>query len=186
MELALRFSTGGEAELEELIDLYAEKLVRYAASILYNHQDAEDVVQDAFIYAFQNRSRFHGKNISAWLYKITYNDCLDKLKAQKRRKWLFFSDTTEEPATYMEDTFSMPEIKEALKRLTPNERALLYGRIVDGLSYEELAQIMQSSPVALRKQYERVKKKAAKYLDECGYGYSVGQREGSRFYDIRP
>ena len=178
----LRLAAGDEWGIEELIACYGEKLVRYAASILYSHQDAEDVVQEVFIYAYQNRSAFDGKNLSAWLYKITYNDCLDKLKWKKRRKWLSFCEIKEEPVVHMEDTVSMPEIKEALARLKPQERALLYGRIVDGQSYEELSQIMGSSSAALRKRYERVKKKAAQYLDESGYkSYEQFHNEGSRF-----
>ena len=169
MESETRFALGVEAELEKLVEIYSEKLLRYATSVLYNHQDAEDVVQEAFMSAYQSRSGFYGKNISGWLYKITYNACLDKIKAKRRRKLFFFNDINEEPAVYMEDSLSMPEIMEALKPLKPQERALLYGRIMNEQSYDELAQIMDSNPAALRKQYERVKKKAAKYLNARGY-----------------
>jgi len=95
---------------------------------------------------------------------------LNKLKGAKRRKLSFFEDVKEEPSVYMEDNLSMPEIMEALKGLSPQERALLYGRAMNGQSYDELSQIMGASSGALRKQYERVKKKAARYLDAHGYG----------------
>jgi len=176
-------------DLEELIPHYGEKLLRYATSILYSHSDAEDIVQDVFISYLQNSKQLEISNVSAWLYKVTYNHCLNKLKGTKRRKLFFFEDVKEEPAVYMEDNLSMPEIMEALKRLTPQERALLYGRAMNGQSYDELSQIMGPSPAALRKQYERVKKKAAKYLDTHGYGsikvfhtstQCIGQKEGSR------
>jgi RNA polymerase sigma-70 factor (ECF subfamily) len=162
VELGQRFAMGEEDVLSELIACYGKKLLRYAVSMLYNHQDAEDVVQDVFISAYQSRAGFDGKNLSAWLYKITYNHSLNM---KKKRKPLFFSDISEEPAVYMDDNISMPEIMEALKPLKPQERALLYGRVVNGHSYEELSQIMGATPAALRKQYERVKKKAARYLD---------------------
>jgi len=193
MELRQRFIVGAEAELEELINAFGEKLLRYATSILYNHQDAEDTVQDVFLSAYKNRATFDGENISAWLYRITYNRCMDKLKLRKRRKLLFFSDVKEEPTMFIEDSLTMPEIMEALSRLKPKERALLYGRVMDGHSYEALSQIMDSTPAALRKQYERVKKKAAKYLRAYGYAdaeplqtageftlYSKNGRERSR------
>jgi len=169
MELALRFAAGGEAELEEAIAIYGERLVRYAASILCSYQDAEDVVQAAFLYAYENRRRFNGGNLQGWLKRITYCDCLDRLKSQKRRRIHFFFDINEEPSVHMQDTLVISEIDNALKQLNPKERALLYGRIIEGYSYEELSQIMGPSPVALRKQYERVKKKAVKFLTECGY-----------------
>ena len=180
MELTLRFATGGEAELEEAIRTYGEKLVRYAASVLYSHQDAEDVIQDVFLYAYNNRHRFNGKNLQAWLYKITYNDCLDKIKSQKRRRLFFFFDVNEEPTSHMQDTIAISEIDEALRRLKPNERALLYGKIVDGLSYDELSHILGASAAALRKQYQRVKTKAAQYLTEVGYGYAEANDSNRR------
>jgi len=56
-----------DEEIDGLILAYGEKLLRYAVSILQNHQDAEDVVQDVFISYFQNAHRFDIKNISARL-----------------------------------------------------------------------------------------------------------------------
>ena len=158
-----------DEELEKLISVYGEKLLRYAASILYSHHDAEDAVQDVFITYFRNSGSPDIENISAWLYKMTYNRCLNKLKEIKRRRLLFFEDVKNEPATHMDDNLSMPEIMKALERLKPQERALLYGRAMNGQSYEELSRIMGPSAAALRKQYERVKRKAVKYLNACGY-----------------
>ncbi|MCL2354172.1 MAG: sigma-70 family RNA polymerase sigma factor, partial [Defluviitaleaceae bacterium] len=65
---------------------------------------------------------------------------------------------------------SMPEMMKALEALNPTDRALLYGRIVDGQSYKELSRIMGISEPNLRKQYERAKNKAAKLLNASGYG----------------
>jgi len=169
MEMVQHAAANRDKELEELISVFGEKLLRYATSILYSHQDAEDVVQDVFISWFRNSGRFDVRNISAWLYKMTYNHCLNKLKEIKRRKSFFYENATSEPVTYMEDNLSMPEIMKALERLKPQERALLYGRAMDEQSYEELSQIMGLSAAALRKQYERVKKKAVKHLNACGY-----------------
>ena len=147
-------------ELEKLMDAYGERLLRYAASILYNSHDAEDVVQDVFISASQHSDKFDGENVSAWLYKITYNQSLNKLK---RRKVLFFSDVGEiavEGFSESEDG----DIFRALKILKPRDRALLYGRIMEGYSYEELAVQMGESAAVLRKRYERAKQKVAQHL----------------------
>jgi len=170
-------------ELEELISAYGEKLLRYATSILYSHQDAEDVVQDVFISYFQNSCRFDIKNISAWLYKMTYNHCLNKLKETKRRRLFFSKMQTNESVTHMEDCLSMPEIMKALERLKPHERALLYGRAMNEQSYEELSEILGSPAMTLRKQYERVKKKAIKHLNACGYD-SAEALHDSMIYNI--
>jgi len=162
MDLDERFAKGGEAELEELIKQYSNKLTRYATTILFNHQDAEDVVQETFFSAYKNRHRFDGWNLSAWLHKITYNLCLNK---RRKRKLLFFSDINETPSYTIDfnvDDFTV----EAMSKLKPHERALLHMRIMDELSYDEISEIVGRSPAALRKQYERAKKKVAEYLIE--------------------
>jgi DNA-directed RNA polymerase specialized sigma24 family protein len=58
----------------------------------------------------------------------------------------------------------------ALRRLKPKERALLYGRIMEELSYEELSLLSGCSPATLRKRYERAKNKLAAYLTAGQYG----------------
>ena len=166
--LAMRFVTGGEPELEEIIDAYGEKLLRYATSILCHYQDAEDVVQRVFLAAYQNRKTFHGENLSPWLYKITYRHCLNQLK---KRKLLFFADlgnVREETTDPFGDFAISDGILEALGQLPPKDRALVYARIVNGQSYEELALLFGRSPAALRKQYERAKEKLAGYLKTEG------------------
>ena len=167
-DLGIRFAAGGEAELEEVVCAYGEKLLRYATSMLKSHHDAEDVLQGVFHAAYQKRQTFDGQNLSAWLYKITYRHCLDQLK---KRKLLFFADLSnvkEEAVDPFADASAGDEILNALGRLTARERALLFGRIMDGHSYEELAEIHGRSSAALRKQYERTKKKLAGHLAAQG------------------
>ena len=164
LTLGKRFAEGDEPELEAVIDAFGEKLMRYATSILCNHHDAEDVVQRVFLQAYQNRRKFDGKNLSAWLYKITYNHSLNQLK---KRRLIFFSDIKEVENT----AISPPEppqddsnVLEILCLLRAEDRALVYGRVINEQSYDELSLIFGKSPATLRKQYERAKKKLAEYL----------------------
>ncbi|SHI06206.1 RNA polymerase sigma factor [Sporanaerobacter acetigenes] len=161
-DLGERFVTGGENELEEIINLYSEKLLRYATAILCDYYEAENIVQEVFLSAYENRATFDGANLSAWLYKITYNLSLNQLK---KRKLLYFSEIRGKVVLSEEDKGLSDETFRALKRLKPKERALLYGRIMEEQSYEELSLLTGSSPAALRKQYQRVKDKLAKYLN---------------------
>jgi len=151
-----------ELKLEDLVPVYGEKLLRYATSILYNHQDAEDVVQDVFISVYQNQHKFDGKNLSAWLYKITYNKSINKLK---RRKFLFLVDIPKNTLKTLQQEDTSDETLYALSLLKPQDRALIYGRIIEGYSYEELAQQMGKSLTTFRHRYERDKKNLADHLD---------------------
>jgi RNA polymerase sigma-70 factor (ECF subfamily) len=161
-ELGRRFASGGEDELEEIINLYGGKLLRYATAILCDYQEAENVVQEVFLAAYQNRAAFDGRNLSAWLYKITYNRSLNQRK--KPRPLYFREVRNDEAALPSEDADLSEETLHALRRLKPEDRALLYGRIMEEQSYEQLSHLFERSPAALRKQYERAKKKLAKYL----------------------
>jgi RNA polymerase sigma factor (sigma-70 family) len=163
--LGQRFVTGGENELEEIINLYGEKLLRYATAILCDYHEAENVMQEVFLSAYQGRAAFDGGNLSAWLYTITYNRSMNQLK---KRKILRFSELRDEMVSLVDDAGMSDETLRALQRLKPKERALLYGRIMEEQSYEDLSLLLGSSPAALRKQYERAKKKLSGYLNKRG------------------
>ncbi len=161
IDFGQKFAAGGEDELEEVINLYGERLLRYATAILCDYHEAENVVQEVFISAYENRTTFDGKNLSAWLYKITYNHSLNQLR---RRRILYFGEIRREAISSEEDRGLSDESLRALQKLKPKERALLYGRIMEEQSYKELSQLTGESPATLRKQYQRAKDKLARYL----------------------
>jgi len=170
VKLGKRFAVGNESELEEVINLYGEKLLRYATSVLCNYHDAEDIVQRVFLLAYQNRKNFDGEHLSAWLYKITYNHCLNQLKKRKIFFLNDFANLQEDVINPFEEVTMSDDFLKSLSKLDFEERALLYGRIINEQSYEELQRILGKSPAALRKQYERAKKKLAGYLrDKHGF-----------------
>ena len=114
--------------------------------------------------AYEKWDTFDGNHVSAWLYKITYNKSINRLR---RAKFLVFGRMPEDtvtPAYFGDET----GIMQALKILKPQDRALLYARIIEGYSYEELAQQMGQSAGTLRKRYERAKVKLAEHLTERG------------------
>ena len=172
IEFGKKFVIGGEDILEEVINLYGEKLLRYATAILCDYQEAEDVVQESFIAAYQNRNKFDGENLSAWLYKITYNRSLNQLK---KRKIFYFSEIHSEAVLEEKDKGLSDETLRALQKLKPKDRALLYGRIMEEQSYEELSLLTGISPATLRNRYQRAKDKLVKELN------NVYSRKGFKY-----
>jgi len=182
-DLGNRFACGGEAELGEVVTAYGEKLLRYATGILGSYQDAEDIVQAVFFIAYQKRKTFDGRYLSAWLYKITYRHCLNQLKKCKPIFLADLGNVREETIDPFADLTVSDGILEALGQLSAKERAILFCRIMDERSYEELSQIFGRSPAALRKQYERAKKKLAGYMNAEGIlGKECNNADGQKSF----
>jgi RNA polymerase sigma factor, sigma-70 family len=159
--LDAQFCTGGEDELKETVTRYGAKLLRYATAILCDFQEAEDIVQEVFLAAYQGRATFDGRYLSAWLHKIAYHHCLNRLKQKKR--FATFSLRENMVAPEAEDGLSAATLS-ALQKLKPQERTLIVLRIMEDYSYDELSRLMGVQPAALRKQYERAKRKLALLL----------------------
>lgn len=158
------FAQGGEYEIEVAINLYGQRLLRYCHNILCDYHKAQDAVQITFIKAYDKRKSFRkGHSLSAWLYGIAYNTCMDILR---KRKLLFFMSEVEN-STSCDDSKDLirEDLKEALLKLTGAERALIFSRVMDEKSYKELEMIYKVSAATLRKRYERAKNKLIKELE---------------------
>ena len=140
---------------------YYSPLLCHARAALPDHTQAQDAVQDALLRAWSRRNRFRaGTNLEAWLYKLAYHACIDLLR--QRRRQLFAPP----PPSGHNPDYIGPELRAALSVLTPEERGLVFGRVMEGRSYEELSQIYGPSAAALRKRYERARKKLALALSD--------------------
>lgn len=163
-----------EVELNKAVELYGYKLLRYCHNILCDYADAQDAVQETFIKAYYKRRQFR-KNISlqAWLYRIAYTTCIDILRYKKVR--CFIPHRRRESQDENETEYMSDEMKDALMALLPKDRALIFSRVIDEKSYKELELIYNTSSAALRKRYERAKKKLAGILQESHMEY--GERK---------
>ena len=152
--------------LEKAVELYGRELFARAWALLCDWHEAEDAVQDAFVSAYTHRGSFDGRSERAWLHRITYNNCMDRLR---RRKDLPLEELGEAETGVCDryDTGYSPAVIRALAGLKPVYCALVLGRVQDGLSYAELAERLGLSEDAARKRYERAKKRLAESLREA-------------------
>ena len=136
-ELSRAFPIGDGACLEAVIGRYGQALLRYCHHILCDYHEAQDAVQDALLRAWSRRNRFRaGTNLEAWLYKLAYHACIDLLR-QRRRPTLL----PPPPAVRVQPRLHRAgSCGAALSVLTLEERGLVFGRVMEGRSYEELSQ----------------------------------------------
>ena len=83
--LASAVSAGDEGAFAKLTDRYRGELQAHCYRVMGSLEDSEDLVQETFLRAWQNRASFRGGSYRAWLYRIASNACFDALKRRRRR-----------------------------------------------------------------------------------------------------
>jgi RNA polymerase sigma-70 factor (ECF subfamily) len=148
---------GDNKAFGKLVERYQKKVYGLAFGILRNREDAWDVAQDAFVKAYKNLSTFEGNAaFYTWLYRITYNLSLDVLRSKGRRVAEELTEQTQEAAgedagrpEHPSETAERRElaevVKQAMSKLTEKHRAIIVLREIEGLSYEEMAEVLQIS-----------------------------------------
>jgi RNA polymerase sigma-70 factor (ECF subfamily) len=150
---------GDRNAFRELVERHFRRIVALAAGMLRNREDALDVAQETFLKAYRSLGTFKGDaTFYTWLYRIAVNLCVDHQRRETRSP--LRSETGGEggaevaidapPAARANDPFEQASRREmgervfaALDELTPEHRAAILLREVEGLSYEEISQVMQ-------------------------------------------
>lgn len=153
------FPTGDEDCLCAAIALYGQPLLRYCHHILCDYHEAQDAVQATFIKAWERREHFLGGSLKAWLFRLGYTTSIDLMRRKKR--W-FAAPPAE--ASHGNSDYIGGELRAALLTLTAEERALVFGRVMEELSFDALSERHGISAATLRKRYERARKKLAAAL----------------------
>lgn len=139
---------------------------------LQNHEDAEDVTQNVFIKVFESINQFKGESaLSTWIYRVSVTSALEFLRKKKRKKRFGFLSPIwgedNEPVVDIPD-FHHPGVQldnkekatilfKAIKQLPENQQIAFILNKVEGLSYQEVAAIMQTSLSAIESLLHRAK-----------------------------
>lgn len=148
---------GDKKAFHTLYDFYADYVwMQVYRTLNSNRDDADELFQLIFVKLFQKIHLFTFKSsFSTWLYRLAYNEIMDYFR-KKRRFWERFVPFNEEQTQHESESFS-EEIKEVLATLKPDERFLITAREVEGLSFDELAEITGKSSANLRTTIHRIK-----------------------------
>lgn len=181
-----RARAGDQDAFRELVDPYARELGLHCYRILGSLEDAEDVLQETFLAAWQALANFDGRLLRAWLYRIATNRCLNFLRDDSRRPkvspmprsdWPFPNAIPSDepwwlqpyPDALIEDVARGPEaVYEAresvalsfvagLQKLPTRQRAVLVLRDVLGFSAAEVAGILDSTPTSVNSALQRAR-----------------------------
>jgi RNA polymerase sigma factor (sigma-70 family) len=157
---------------EEVMLPHLDAAHNLARWLLRNDQDAQDVVQEAYLRAFKSFAGFHGGNGRAWLLTIVRNTSYTLLK--KNRAVDLTTTFDEEihvaghesvsPATILEHSEDADLIKEAMDELPAEFREIVALRHQEGLSYKEISEIAQIPPGTVMSRLARARAKLKEYL----------------------
>lgn len=170
-----KFLQGDETAFKTLVDKYKRKIYLTAYRLLGNHEDANDITQEVIIKTYKELKNFRRESsIYTWLYRITTNLSLNELKKRKIRsffdfdeldEWLFKDEKQSPELSYRENELSN-KIQEAINKLPEKQRVVFTLRYYDGLSYEEISEILGTSVGALKANYFHAINKLQKELKD--------------------
>ena len=158
-ELVRRAQKGDLEAYDELIKRYQERIYATVYHMTSNHEDANDLAQDAFIKGFQALKSFKGgSTFYTWIYRIAVNKTINFLKQRKNRLHMSLNDadynTENNPDLVALISDKTPrreaglkelseKLNEALLKLSEQHRLVMVLHDVQGQSHEEIAEIMQ-------------------------------------------
>jgi RNA polymerase sigma-70 factor, ECF subfamily len=159
-DLVSRAQAGRLDAFEELVRRHRLGAYRVALRMLGDESEAEDATQDAFVQAWRNLDRFRADAaFSTWMYRIVTNRCLNMLRARRRTEPL--PEDREAPASrpdrIAEGRWQVEQLQRAIGRLTPEQRAPLVLRELQGCSYEEIAEVLGLSISAVKSRLHRAR-----------------------------
>ena len=165
-----------EQQFTEIVEQYSDLAYSVAFRMLRNAEDAEDAVQEAYISAFKALPNFKGQSkLSTWLYRIVVNACLMKIRKEKSRAKYISENTFDDALIY--DWKNDPEkaavndelrstMEGGLNFLSPDLRATVVLRDIQGLSTEEAAEALSISVASLKSRLHRARILLRKHLEE--------------------
>jgi RNA polymerase sigma-70 factor (ECF subfamily) len=180
--LVQRVQAGDVRAFDQLITKYRERLYAIIYNLTSNREDTSDLAQEAFIKAFRSIKNFKGdSSFFTWLYRIAVNASLTHLKRTRMRRFFSFDNLdeqvskseliealtdqlqTDKPSLVKE---LQEKLNEALQRLSLKHRTVVVLFEIEGLSHQEIAQVMECSEGTVRSRLHYAKQQLQSYLQD--------------------
>ncbi|RMF05793.1 MAG: sigma-70 family RNA polymerase sigma factor [Chloroflexi bacterium] len=156
-----------------LFDAYSDKLFGLAVGLLHDEDEAEGVVQEAFLRLFEGLDKFEGRSrLGTWLYRVAYNASIDRLRKRRPTRPLadeldagddslpmpaIFTDWSSAPEPLFASAEAHAELERAVARLPESLRAVFILREMEGLSTTETAEVLGINTGAVKVRLHRAR-----------------------------
>jgi len=182
MELVKRAREGDLEAYDELIRRYQERIYATVYHMTSNHEDANDLAQEAFIKAYQALKTFKGgSSFYTWVYRIAVNKTINFLKQRKNKTQMSLDDldfnaehdpdlvalvSDKTPRREVNLSELQEKLNEAMQKLSEPHRLVVSLHDVQGLSHEEIAKIMECNIGTVRSRLFYARQQLQAYLSD--------------------
>jgi RNA polymerase sigma-70 factor (ECF subfamily) len=158
------FKRDPDTAFKRIVEEYQDRIFNLCVFMLHSKEDAQEAAQDAFIKAYRSFEKFTPQaSLYTWLYRISINTCIDYTRKYRAR---FIND--EDAIAEIASPEPSPEkvsqsrevtavIRKALESLTPDFRAIIVLKEMEGLSYEEISEVLQISIGTVKSRISRAR-----------------------------
>ncbi|MDE5785350.1 MAG: RNA polymerase sigma factor [Duncaniella sp.] len=157
----------------EMIRLYTEPLYRQVRRIVQSHDDADDVLQNVFMKAWQNIENFRGEaRLGTWLHKIAINESMTFLERERKHAGISLDDEESFIVNLIEADRNIDGeqlavlLRKAVATLPEKQRLVFNMRYFDEMKYEDISAILGTSEGALKTSYHLAVKKIEQFFKD--------------------
>src|SRR4051812_18906490 len=181
LPLLRKIAEGDRQAFHQLYGSFSSKVFNTALGYLHNTEEAEEITQDVFVEVYQSAKGFKGdSSIGTWIYRITVNKSLDRLRYRKRKKRfaflesLFKKDSSElqhdipsfeHPGIELENKENAAILFQAIELLSEQQKTAFILSYIEDLSQKEVAEIMKLSEKAVESLLQRAKANLRRELE---------------------
>lgn len=172
-EIIDKIVKGDKDAFRKLVDLYADKIFALTNKMIQNSADAEDITQEIFVKVYFSLSKYRKESsFSTWIYRITYNTIISKLR---KKKTLIYKDDIDYSIKEIDDSEESKfdkiiteekyiKLENALENLKPEDRFILLAFYKENKKISEIADITNQSIANIKVKLFRIKKSLAQTL----------------------
>ena len=169
-ELVKKCQAGETNAFQELVSRYHQKVYMVILGLLRHREDALDVAQETFFRAYRKINGFQGgSSFYTWLYRIAVNISIDKQRHRKRNPLDFRgsmdgvleaqNEVAKDPFADVQDKELREKLTQAINDLTPEHKAVIVLRTLEGLSYKDIGEILGCSEGTVMSRLHYARKK---------------------------
>ena len=183
--LVEEFIAGDDAAFTHLVTRYKDPIINYINMMVGNYDTAADLAQETFLRVYQNIGRYNDQyQFSTWIYRIATNLAIDEIRYRKRRGRVFFRNiwenqtdgAAEEREFMLRDSSRNPDeevlrkesgkvLGDAIRSLPSKYRSAFVMKEVQELSYDEIAEILKTSPGTIKSRMHRARELLQRKLE---------------------